>query len=104
MAHKAKAEAQDLQATLSLLKADLANQQQVVKAQQSDLQAASNLKSQVSELAEQLQEQQKMFAAKEEQTAQALKQAGQNNERLATSNAGVPLFPSLAQLVCSSYL
>lgn len=67
MADKAKAEAQDLEATITTLRADLAKQEQVVEAQWSDLLAASKLKSQVSELAKQLQEQQKMFAAREEQ-------------------------------------
>lgn len=67
MADEAKAEAQDLEAAISTLRADLANQEQVVKAQQSDLLAVPNLKSQLSELTEQLEEQQKMFAAKEEQ-------------------------------------
>ena len=67
VADKVKAEAQDLESIISTLRADLAKQEQVVKAQRSDLLADLNLKTQLSELAEQLHEQQKMFAAKEEQ-------------------------------------
>lgn len=67
MADEAKAEAQDLQATISLLKADLAKQEQVVEAQRSHLQADLALKTQLSELAQQLEQQEKIAAAKEEQ-------------------------------------
>ena len=67
MADKAQAEAQELEATITTMRADLAKQEQVVEAQRSHLQADLNLKTQLSELAEQLEQQEKIAAAKEEQ-------------------------------------
>ena len=64
LADKAKAEAQDLRSSIASLKAEVSDQK-------SKLQAASGLKTQLSELGEQLEEQRRMTEAKEGQLQEA---------------------------------
>ena len=71
LADKARAQAQDLESSVASLKGEVLNQKQELGAQQTKLQAASNLKTQLSELGEQLEEQRRMTEAKEGQLQEA---------------------------------
>ena len=103
-AESGKAEVKQLLASITCLKAEVADQQQVVAMQQSKLQAASGLKAQLSQVERQLEEQTKVTAAREKQVRGIIAAKKNQSQEIASLKACLAEVCSASHLAFWQYL